>query len=889
VMEKKRLFLIDAPGFYYRAFYGLKGNLRSAKGEPTNAVYGFVKMMGKIIREEKPDAVAIALDSKEKTFRHEMYPKYKESRMKMPEELSVQLPYIEKLIEAFRIPILKESGLEADDLLGFAAHKGVEEGYNVVIVSGDKDLMQLVGGNITMFDPIKEKYIDSEGVKEKFGVEPGKVIEFLGLSGDSSDDIPGVPGIGPKTALKLLEKYGDIDTILANVEEIDKPKLKQSLIDNADNARLSRKLATIKVDLEIKLDIESLKLGEPDVETLNSLYRELGFKSLIEETKTAPRTEVKTEYKTVLAEEDLDAMIKRLREAGGFAVDTETTSVEPMRAELVGLSFSCSEGEGYYVPIGHDYMDVPKQIPKDVVISKLRPILEDASLEKCGQNIKYDMIVLAREGIHLASVSFDTMIASYLLNAEERRHNLSFLSEKYLGHAMIEYEDVAGKGAKEISFKMVEVEKAAHYSAEDADITWRLSGILKPELKREGLEKLYYEIEIPVIGILARMEMNGIAISEERLKAYSVELDRKLQELEKKIYDAAGEEFNIASPKQLGVILFEKLGLSKVRKTKTGISTDQKTLEALAGEHPLPDLLLEYRMLAKLKSTYVDPLPQLVQSDTGRIHTSFNQAMAATGRLSSSSPNLQNIPVRSEEGRKIREAFHGGEGMLLISADYSQIELRLLAHLSGDRLLVESFQRDEDVHARTAKEIFGALAGESEEMRRIAKAVNFSIIYGKTAFGLARDLRIPRGEASTYINDYFSRYAGVRDFIEKVKGDARRDGFVKTMYGRVRYFPDINSSNRTVREMAERMAVNTVVQGSAADLMKKAMIAVDAALKGSGARMLLQVHDELIMEAPEADMKSVMETVRPAMESAGKLDVPLKVQVSFADNWGSLH
>jgi DNA polymerase-1 len=900
---KKRLFLIDAPGFYYRAFYGIKGRFSSPSGMPTNAIYGFIKMFKKILGEEKPDAVAVALDSKEKTFRHEVFAEYKANRQAMPEELSVQLPFIEKVIEAFHIPILKENRLEADDLLGYAAIKGVAEGYDVVLVSGDKDLMQLVGGGVTLFDPLKEKYIDSEGVKEKFGVEPGRVVEMLGLMGDQSDNIPGVPGVGPKTALKLLEEYGDIEGIIANAEKITKPKLRQSIIENAGKARLSRELATIKTDLDVELDIKLLKAMEPDRGELNKIYAELGFKSLKEEEPDgapAPAT-VKAEgekpagnYKTIFSESELKELVSRLQSSGGFAVDTETTSLEPMRAKIVGMSFSFAAGEAYYIPIGHDYEGAPAQLSLETVVAAVKPLLENHVLEKYGQNIKYDLIIFRNAGVDIDPLSFDTMIASYLLYADERRHSLSFLAEKLLGTTMVEYSDVAGKGVKEIGFNKVDIEKATAYAAEDADMTFRLATILKSEIKKTGLEDLYYNLEMPIAGLLAEMEMNGIEIDEKRLADYSVELEGMMTELEKEIYGLAGEEFNIGSPKQLSVILFDKLKLKGVRKTKTGISTDQKTLEVLAGSHPLPKVLLRYRMLSKLKSTYVDPLPQLVVKETGRIHTSFNQAMAVTGRLSSNSPNLQNIPVRTEEGRKIREAFHGGEGNLLISADYSQIELRLLAHLSGDTLLVESFLRNEDIHTRTAEEIFGPIGGDAGENRRIAKAINFSIVYGTTAFGLARSVGISRGDAADYIKSYFERYRGVTEFIEKVKESAREEGLVRTMHGRIRRISDINSRNRNAREMAERMAVNTVVQGSAADLMKKAMIKVCAVLsgggaKGLGAKTLLQVHDELILEAPSGSAGEVARLVRETMESAEELIVPLKVETSTGVNWGELH
>ena len=885
-MERKRLYIIDGAGFYYRAFYAIRGRFNAPDGTPTNAIYGFARMCEKIVRDEKPDALLIALDSKEKTFRHEMYPEYKSHRPKMPDELSVQLPYIEKLIKAYNIPVLKKPGLEADDLIGYAAKLAEKNSYEVVIVSGDKDLMQLVGGAITMFDPLKEKRIGVDEVKEKFGVEPARVAEVIGLWGDSSDNIPGVPGVGEITAKKLITQFGDIENLIKNAGDIKQAKLQKSVIENADKARLSRDLATIKTDLDLKANPDSWLIKSPDQKELTALFTKLNFKAFLKDLASA-KTELKTSYKTILTETDLDSLLSKLKKAGGFALDTETTSTEPMRAKLVGLSFSTKEGEGFYIPLAHDYDNAPKQLDKKSVLKKLKSLLENSKIEKYGQNIKYDYIVLAREGIEVAPLSFDTMLASYLLTPEQRRHNLGHLSEKYLGHTMIEYKDVAGKGAKQVTFNLVEIEPAAEYSAEDADITFRLTSILGKEIKENDLDDLYYNMEMPLIKILAGMEQNGIAIDPKLLADYSKEINKKLAVIEKQIYIEAGEEFNIASTKQLGAILFDKLKLRKGRKTKTGISTDQKALEAIAAEHALPELILRYRSLAKLKSTYVDPLPEMAHPETGRIHTSFNQAMAATGRLSSSSPNLQNIPVRTEEGRKIREAFTAEKNNVLISADYSQMELRILAHLSGDKLLIESFINDEDVHERTAREIFGAFA--TGESRAAAKAVNFGIIYGQTAFGLARQLGVSRGEAQSYIKSYFERYSGVKDFIENTKTETRKNGYVKTMAGRKRALPDINSTNRNLREMAERMAVNTIVQGSEADIIKMAMIDIDEKLIKKKTALLLQVHDELIFEAPVTEQKAVTPIVKKAMESVANLIVPLKVSVTTGANWGELH
>ena len=885
-MERKRLYIIDGAGFYFRAFYAIRGRFNAPDGMPTNAIYGFARMCEKIVREEKPDALLIALDSKGKTFRHEMYSEYKAHRPKMPEELSVQLPFIEKFIKAYNIPVLKESGLEADDLIGCAAQLAEKKGYEVVIVSGDKDMMQLINGTITMFDPLKEKRIGVDEVKQKFGVEPAQVADVLGLWGDASDNIPGVPGVGEVTAKKLIAQFGTVENLIKNAGDIKKPKLQKSIMENADKARLSRDLATIKTDIDLKVDPDSWLIQSPDQKELAALFTQLNFKTFLKESAPA-KTETKKSYKTILTEKDLDSLLSKLKASSGFALDTETTSTEPMRAKLVGLSFSTKTGEGCYIPLMHDYDNAPKQLDKSSVLKKLKPILENQKIEKYGQNIKYDFIVLEREGVKIAPLSFDTMLASYLLTPEERRHNLGHLSEKYLGHTMIEFKDVAGKGAKQVTFNLVGIEPAAEYAAEDADITYRLTSILKNKMNESGLNDLLYNLEMPLIKILARMEQTGIAIDAKLLEAYSKELDKKLKKIEKQIYTEAGEEFNIASPKQLGTILFDKLKLQKGRKTKTGVSTDQKALEAIVYEHAVPKLVLRYRTLAKLKSTYVDPLPEMAHPETGRIHTSFNQATAATGRLSSSSPNLQNIPVRTEEGRKIREAFIATKNCVLISADYSQMELRILAHLSEDKLLIESFMNDEDVHERTAREIFGAFA--TGESRTAAKAVNFGIIYGQTAYGLARQLGVPRGEAQSYIKSYFQRYSGVKDFIENTKEEARKNGYVKTMAGRKRSLPEITSSNRNLREMAERMAVNTIVQGTEADMMKTAMIEIDTELENLKTEMLLQVHDELIFEAPKTEQTAVTPVIKKTMESVERISVPLKVSVTAASNWGELH
>ncbi|MBI3793787.1 MAG: DNA polymerase I [Nitrospinae bacterium] len=887
-MSHKRLYIVDGAGYYYRAFYGVKQNLTSPDGRPTNAVFGIAKMFMQIIRDEKPDYLAIALDSPEKNFRHAAYPQYKEHRQKMPEDLSLQIPLIERLITAMNIPILKKPGTEADDLIACAAMKGVGEGFDVTIVSGDKDLMQLVGGKIKMLEPMKNVRYDAAGVKEKMGVTPGQIVDLLGLMGDASDNIPGVPGVGEKTARDLLEKYSTLEGVLKHATEITKPKLRQALTDNADLARLSAKLARLDADVEPNLNPTLWKLGEADYPKLTALYQELGFKSLLEDVAAPRKKEAERDFRTILSEDELSELVKKLKGCKGFAVDAETTSAEPVRAELVGISISYAEGTAYYVPLAHDYEGAPAQIKKERAIKILKPVLEDAKIEKFGQNIKYDMIVLASEGVKINPAAFDTMLASYVLSTDERRHNLSHLAEKYLGRTMREYSDVAGKGAKELPFNKVGVAEATAYSGDDAETTLALTSLFKKELEQSGLAHLYYDLELPLVSVLAKMEQNGILVDVKRLEVFSKKLEQQLAEMEKEIHSAAGEEFNISSPKQLSVILFDKLGLPKVRKTKTGQSTDQDVLETLAFRHPLPALVLRHRIVSKLKSTYLDPMPGMVAHSTGRIHTSFNQTVAATGRLSSSNPNLQNIPVRTEEGREIRRAFIAEKGNVLISADYSQMELRVLAHMSGDKLLTESFVNGEDVHLRTAREIFGRIGETTPEMRGVAKAVNFGIIYGQTAFGLSKELGVGRNEAQGFIDRYFARYVGVQDFIKSTIARAHEEKSVKTMMGRMRRLADLASANRTARELAERMAVNTVVQGTAADIIKKAMIEIDKKIEGTDLKMLLQIHDELIFECPKEAHEKPLKLIQKTMETVVKLNVPLLVSVGVADNWGDV-
>lgn len=889
-MTKPRtIYIIDGAGYYYRAYFAIKQFLSNSKGVPTNAVYGFTLMLRRIIKEQNPGYLVMAFDSKEKTFRHKRYANYKANRPDMPEDLAEQLPYIDRLVEALKIPVVKEAGWEADDLIGAVAKEATEKGYEVVIVTADKDLMQLVGKNVTIYDSMKEKTIGPEEVVEKFGVGPELVADVLGLMGDSSDNIPGVPGVGAKTATALVQKFGDVEAVLAAAPGMTKKKLRENLIKFADQARLSRELATIACDAPINFDPDAWKVAGPDMEKLEALYSELEFTTFLKEL-ASDKPRPKRNYITILDETALAASIEEMRAAKRFAVDTETDNINPVWARLVGISLCAKEGAAYYIPLRHDYDGVPSQVPVKKALKMLRPLLEDLSIEKFGHNIKYDMIVFASEGTYINGYR-DTMVASYLIDPS-MRHGLSALSERRLGETMIEYKEVCGTGQKEITFDKVAVDVATEYAAEDADMTFRLSQLLMPEVEAAGMTTLMDEIETPLIGVLATMERNGVLVDKDQLKTLSVTIGGEIDELTAKIHESAGEEFNLNSPKQLGVILFEKLKLPGAKRTKIGYSTSMDKLEELSEVHELPRLMLEYRQLAKLKNTYIDALPKMINPDTGRIHTSFNQTVTATGRLSSSDPNLQNIPIRTETGRKIREAFIAKEGFVIISADYSQIELRLLAHFAKEGGLTEAFLNGEDVHARTASEIFDVdIAFVTSDMRRVAKTVNFGVIYGQTAFGLANELKISRADAGRYIDNYFKRYPGIEKFVERTVAQAKMDGFVTTLAGRKRYLPDINAKNRQARQFAERNAVNSPMQGSAADLIKIAMINIDQRLTKERlkTKMTLQVHDELVFEAPLSEKERICTLVKKEMENARSLSVPLVVDINSGANWNEAH
>ena len=892
--KRKTLYLIDGSSYIFRAFFGVRQQLSTSNGFPTNALYGFINMLQKVIRDEKPDYLVVAFDSPDKTFRHKLYPNYKANRDAPPEELSRQFPYFEPLVKAYGLSSIRRPGFEADDIIGTLAKKGQQKGLDIVIVSGDKDMMQLISPHIYMLDTMKNKKFMDKEVVEKFGVQADKVVEVMGLMGDSSDHIPGVTGVGPKTAAELIRKFGSIEALYKRIDEVEKKNVKEKLERDKENAFMSRELVSIDTEMDLEFNSDLMILGKIDSVKLKKMFEEFEFVSFLEgmQDGTANSLEVdRSEYKTILTEKSFNDLIESLAKKKSFAFDVETTSKRPVWARLVGISFSFEGGNAFYLPLAHRYLGAPEQLEFEVVREKLKQVFEDKSIKKCGHNIKYDLIVMSNEGIALDGVDFDTMIASYLLNPSSRGHGLDALTMEYFGHKNLTYKEMTGTGSKEIGFDEVEVDRATEYAAEDSDMTWRLKGKLQPQLKDSTL-KLYKEIELPLLEVLAEIELNGVYIDRKHLTELSSKIDKKLLRLEKDIYVLADEQFNINSPKQLSVILFEKLKLPVVKKTKTGYSTDVSVLGQLALKHKLPEQVLSYRQLAKLKSTYVDALPGEIFKKTGRVHTSFNQTVAATGRLSSSNPNLQNIPIRSDMGKEIRKAFTAEEDNMLLSADYSQIELRILAHLSKDKALKRAFDKGEDVHARTAADIFGGSIGQvDEKSRRMAKAVNFGIIYGLSAFGLSRQLNISRRDAQDFIDQYFSLYSSVKDFMGNTITEARECGYTMTMFHRRRYLPDLKSDNRQVRESAERIAINSPIQGSAADLIKVAMIRLSRNLKKIklNSKMILQVHDELLFECPVQEKKEIESLVRKEMEGAYSLSVPLVVDIGWGKNWNEAH
>lgn len=897
--KKKRLFLIDGSALAYRSYFAfIRNPLINSKGENTSAVFGFTNSIMKILKDENPDYVAVVFDTKAPTFRHEIFKDYKSTRAKMPPEMADQLPRIREVSEGMNLPILEVEGFEADDLMGTLAKRAKTKELEVVLVTGDKDFLQLVDEDVKILNPKRggeePELLDKKGVEEKFGVPPEKVVEVLALMGDVSDNIPGIPGIGEKTAVELIKEFGDMEQTLAHADQVKRKNVQKGLKEHPDLARLSKRLATIDTNVPFELDLQKLKRESFNLPKLKELFKELEFTKLLQDVSSL-ETEEKLDYKIIKSEKELEELIADLEKIGEFAIDTETTSINPIDAELVGISISYKEKEAFYIPVGHSDHRPPSAVRSQenldlpVIIENFKRILEDEKIRKIGHNLKFDLEILRRYRIELKGIHFDTMIASYLINPSFRQHNLNYLALENIDHKMIPISDLIGTGKKQKSFAEVPIKDACIYSCEDADFTLRLKEVFAPKLSLLSLEKLFFEVELPLIEVLAEMEMVGVSIDTQHLKKMSQDLSKQLDDLTQKIYDLAGKKFNINSTQQLSKILFEDLKLTPVRKTqkKTGESTDIGVLETLAKEHPLPKILLDYRQLSKLKSTYIDALPALVNKRTGRIHTSFNQTVTATGRLSSSDPNLQNIPIKTDLGKKIRKAFvPRNSDYLIISADYSQVELRILAHFSQDRTLMNAFKRDEDIHKRTASEVFGVpIEKVTQEERAVAKTTNFSIIYGVSAYGLSQSTGMTPQEAAMFIDIYFKRYPRVKSYIDEMIELARKQGFVTTLLGRRRYIPEINSSNRQKREFAERTAINTPIQGSAADLIKVVMIDVAEELKAKKSKMILQVHDELVFEVSKDELDFVKEMVKDKMENTVQLDVPIKVDINVGENW----
>jgi len=894
--EKGKLCLVDASALVFRAYHAIRG-FTNSEGMATNAIFGYVNMVLKAVRDQQPQYLAVVMDSVGKTFRHDMYDQYKANRPPPPEDLREQFPFIEPITEALGFPSVRAEGFEADDVIATLVRAGEDAGLEVVIVSGDKDLLQLVSDRTTMFDPMKSRIWHSDDVVEKFGVGPGALGDLLALMGDSSDKVPGVRGIGPKGAAKLLQTYGDLAGVLDAAEGITAKKQRESLLAHREDALLSRRLVELRGDAPVP-PLEQLVPREQEEESLRKLLTRLEFSKLMSDLlpDAAPAgvesaVEV-PEAETIWTEQRLDEVLQLIGNRGRVSVDTETTSTRPMEARLVGISLSCGSELACYIPIGHRGARSQEQLPLGLVREKLSPMLADDSVEKVGQNFKYDIVVLRNNGFSVRGLSFDSMLASYLLDPARRSHSLDNLSLGFLGHKMVSYKEVAGSGASQVTFDKVPIREAARYAAEDAWAAWALADQLGPKVDEAGLGGLLRDVELPLSEMLAEMEMEGVAVDLERLAELSRDYAVRMAHLEKEIHGLAGVPFNLASPKQLSEVLFERLKLPKGRKTKTGYSTDVRVLEELALSHELPAKMLEHRSLSKLKSTYSDVLPTLVNRKTGRIHSSFNQAVTATGRLSSSDPNLQNIPIRGEEGRKIRAAFVPGDGYRFLAADYSQVELRVMAHLAQDEVLMRAFRKGEDIHSRTASEIFRVLPGMvTSEMRRVAKTINFGIVYGMSAFRLSREQQIPLRQAQGFIEAYFARYSGVKGFLDSSVAEARERGYAETILKRRRFLPDLRAKNKQVRSMAERMAVNTPVQGGAADIVKLAMLKLRKRLQKEdyGARVLLQVHDELVLQGRPEAAEEVSALVRETMESAVSLDVPLKVDLGVGDNWEEVH
>jgi DNA polymerase-1 len=904
-MPKKTppLVLVDGSSYIYRAFHALP-MLTTSEGRNTGAVRGVIGMLRRLVKDYPDSPVAVVFDAKGKTFREDLYPDYKANRPPMPDELREQIEPIHEIVKAMGLPFICVAGVEADDVIGTLARQAAGQGRDVVISTGDKDMAQLVDAHTTLVNTMNDTVLDEAAVEEKFGIPPGLIVDLLALMGDKVDNIPGVPGVGEKTALALLQGLGGLDEIYESLDRVAElsfrgaKSLGAKLEAEKENALLSHCLATIKTDVELDITPGELANAEPDRDALVEWYTRLEFKGWLEELLgkgAAPAADrADAHYEIVTDPQALDRWIEALDAAELFAFDTETTSLDYMEARVVGVSFAVEPGRAAYVPMAHDYPGAPEQLDREEVLERLKPLLEDEARAKLGQNLKYDASVLANHGIELRGIRYDTMLESYVLDAAGTRHDMDSLALKYLGHRTIHFEDVAGKGARQLTFNQVKLEEAGPYAAEDADVTLRLHQVLWPRLEGErSLLGVFTDIEMPLVPVLSRIERHGALLSRELLERQSGELGARLEELEGRAHDLAGQAFNLGSPKQLGEILFDKLELPVIRKTPKGApSTAEEVLAELALDYPLPKLLLEYRSLSKLKSTYTDKLPEMISPVTGRVHTSYHQAVTATGRLSSSDPNLQNIPIRTEEGRRIRQAFIAPDGCRILAADYSQIELRIMAHLSGDPGLIEAFREGLDVHRATAAEVFQVSVEQvSGDQRRKAKAINFGLIYGMSAFGLARQLHLGRGEAQQYIDRYFERYPGVRDYMERTREQAREQGYVETLFGRRLYLPEINARNKMRAQAAERTAINAPMQGTAADIIKKAMLAVDDWLqaKKPDVRMIMQVHDELVFEVAAEGAEEVGGRIRDLMSGAAELAIPLVVDVGVGDNWDEAH
>ncbi|WP_151716814.1 DNA polymerase I [Acinetobacter sp. TUM15071] len=916
--------LVDGSYFLFRAFHALPP-LTTSTGLHTNAIRGAISAIQKLMRRTQPTHMAVIFDTPEPTFRHKLSPIYKGDRPSMPEELSQQIPYLHALIKAQGIPLYFLAGAEADDIIGTLTKRALAEGHHVLISTGDKDMAQLVNEHVKLEDSFKERVLDEAGVFEKFGVHPNQIIDYLTLMGDASDGIMGVPGVGAKTAAKLLNEYGTLNNIIANADQL-KGKLSQNIKDNVDNIKVDHQLASIVCDLDLALDWHDLKLANPNVDQLRELYTELEFRNQLQSldhpnnpnssayqqtSQSIAKAEQKAEpvvaedhanlssqddqlgnatYHTVLTQQDWDALLQRMQQADHFAIDTETTNLDYRVAELVGFSVAFDAKDAYYIPVAHDYEGAPEQLNRELVLAQIKPILENEQVKKIGHHLKYDAHIFANHGITIQGWYFDTMLASYVLNAAATRHGMDDVARLYLSHLTTTFEQIAGKGAKQKTFNQIELEVAAHYAAEDAHVTYRLYEVLAEKLKSSPeLVNILHNIEMPVARVLTGMEEDGIKLDHQFLDQLSVEFSETIQTLEAQAAELAGEAFNVASPKQVGEVLFEKLGLKGGKKTATGqYSTSESILEKI--EHPLAEVILEHRGLAKLKNTYTDRLIEQSHDTTHRVHTSYHQALTATGRLSSTDPNLQNIPIRTPIGRQIRKAFIAPEGRVLLAADYSQIELRLMAHFSQDDALVHAFQQGQDVHRRTASEVLGiAIEDVTNDQRRQAKAVNFGLLYGMSEFGLTRQLGFSREESRSYIARYFQRYPGVLDYMERTRQIAREQGFVETILGRRLYTPDIMASNKMIKQAAERAAINAPLQGSAADIIKLAMIAVDKMLPKDQAKLLLQVHDELVFEADAAIADELSKQIAEVMQSVLEISVPFVVEVGQGPNWDAAH